>query len=268
MRGRDMGRRIPRVLTIAGSDSGGGAGIQADLKTCAALGVYCSTVVTAVTAQNTEGVRGTHPVPAEFVGLQVDAVLTDIGADAFKTGMLTDAAIVEVVARKLKEHRAANVVVDPVMISQSGHPLLTRDAISVLISRLIPLAAVVTPNLNEAKELSGVEIAGPTDMKRAAEAIVSLGASNVLVTGGHMAGGPVDVLYGAAGEATFEGERIGPAAVHGAGCSFSTAIAAGLAKGMPLAEAVREAKALVAGAIRCALPVGSGLAPVDVMGVV
>ncbi len=258
--------RVARVLSIAGSDSGGGAGIQADIKTCAALEVYCSTVVTAVTAQNTAEVRGTHPVPAEFVGLQVDAVLTDIGADAVKTGMLSEAGIVEVVARKLREHGVGNVVVDPVMISQSGHPLMSREAVGALTSHLIPLATVVTPNVREAEELSGVKISCPADMRRAAEQIVSLGASNVLVTGGHMPGAPIDLLYGAAGEMSFEGERVAGGPVHGAGCSFSAAIAASLAKGMTVVEAVREAKELVAGAIRCAVAVGHGLRPVDVVG--
>jgi len=259
-----MDNTLPKVLAIAGSDSGAGAGIQADIKACAALGVHCSTVVTAVTAQNTQGVLGIHPVPAEFVGLQMDAVLSDIGAHAVKTGMLAERAIVEIVARKVEEHRVSNVVVDPVMVSHSGHPLLTPDAKSILISRLIPLATVVTPNLNEARELSGVEISGLADMRRAARAIVSFGASNVVIKGGHLADAPVDLLYGVAGEATFPGERIS-VAVHGAGCSFSTAVAAALAKGMPLAEAVRKAKELVAAAIHSASPLGSGLAPVDVL---
>jgi len=253
----------PRALTIAGSDSGGGAGIQADLKTFAALGVYGMTAVTAVTVQNTLGVTGYEELSPATVADQIRAVATDIGVDAAKTGMLASVDIVTAVAEAVEECGIPNLVIDPVFMSKHGHALLAEDAVEALAVRLLPLAALVTPNLPEAAGLVGFAVETPEDMRRAAEAILALGPRAVLVKGGHLAG-PADDLF-AEGE-RFEwirGERLDTAHTHGTGCVLSSAIAGYLALGSDLSDAVRAGKAFVTEAIRHALAIGGGIGPVD-----
>jgi len=250
-----------RALTIAGSDSGGGAGIQADLKTFAALGVYGMSALTAITAQNTLGVQGVYELPAEFVGLQIDSVVSDIGVDAVKTGMLANAEIIAVVAAKVKEHRLPNLVVDPVMVAKSGDPLLREDARDALISLLLPLALVVTPNLHEARVLTGLTVENVEDMKKAAAAIHELGARYVVVKGGHLAGKSIDVLFGGEEFALFRSARIETRNTHGTGCTFASAIAALLAKGQSIVEAVGNAKQFITMALQHSLDLGHGHGP-------
>ena len=262
-----MTKNIPRALTIAGSDSGGGAGIQADLKTFAALGVYGMSALTAITAQNTVGVQGVVELPASFVGLQIDAVLTDIGADAVKTGMLSNSEIIAVIAAKMQEYRVDNLVVDPVMVAKSGDPLLRPEARQALIERLIPLAKVLTPNLQEARVLTGLEIESLEDMKEAARAIQRLGARHVVVKGGHLPGSPqsIDVLYDGHDFTEFAAPRIATRNTHGTGCTFASAIAAGLAKGQSVPEAVGAAKAYLNAVLRASvdLHLGQGHGPLN-----
>lgn len=255
----------PRALSIAGSDSGGGAGIQADLKTFSALGVYGMTAITAVTIQNTKGVSGYEALSPRTVGDQIRAVATDIGIDAAKTGMLASAPIVEAVAEAVRDTGVPNLVVDPVFTSKHGHPLLAADAVEALKARLLPLATLVTPNLHEASGLVGFAVDSSEAMKLAAEAISALGPRAVLVKGGHL--GDTD----RADDVFFDGERtewIGAERVHtrhthGTGCTLSAAIAAHLAQGEELLEAVRAGKAFVTEAIRHALAIGQGIGPVD-----
>jgi len=262
-----MTKNIPRALTIAGSDSGGGAGIQADLKTFAALGVYGMSALTAITAQNTVGVLGVVELPASFLGLQIDAVLTDIGADAVKTGMLSNSEIIAVIAAKLQEYQVDNLVVDPVMVAKSGDPLLRPEARQALIERLIPLATVLTPNLQEAHVLSGLEIDSLAAMKEAARAIQRLGAQNVVVKGGHLPGSPqsIDVLYDGHDYTEFAAPRLVTKNTHGTGCTFASAIAAGLAKGRSVPEAVGTAKSYLTAALRASadLRLGQGHGPLN-----
>lgn len=255
---------VPRALSIAGSDSGGGAGIQADLNTFAALGVYGMTAVTAVTVQNTLGVSGYEELSPATVADQIRAVATDIGVDATKTGMLASRAIVEAVADAIAELGLGNVVVDPVFVSKHGHRLLAEDAVGALRERILPLATLVTPNLPEAAGLAAFPVESAADMERAAEAIVRAGARAVLVKGGHLAGASADDLY-SDGERTIwiRGERIDTVHTHGTGCVLSSAIAAHLAKGDELLESVRAGKAFVTQAIRHALALGGGIGPVD-----
>jgi hydroxymethylpyrimidine/phosphomethylpyrimidine kinase len=254
-----------RALTIAGSDSGGGAGIQADLKTFSALGVYGMTAITAVTVQNTEGVAGVEAMPPEIVAEQIRAVATDIGVDAAKTGMLANAGIVEAVADAVAAMAIPNLVVDPVFVSKHGHPLLAADAVGALRSTILPLATIVTPNLHEAAGLAGFAVTSRQDMRRAAAAILELGAGAVLVKGGHLSAGTsaADLFADSRGERWLEAERIDTANTHGTGCTLSAAIAADLAKGFPLAEAVDAGKAFVTQAIGSALALGHGIGPVD-----
>nr|HID12706.1 bifunctional hydroxymethylpyrimidine kinase/phosphomethylpyrimidine kinase [Anaerolineae bacterium] len=252
---------MKRALTIAGSDSGGGAGIQADLKTFAALGVYGMSALTAITAQNTVGVQGVYELPAEFVGLQIDSVVDDIGVDAVKTGMLANAEIISVVAAKVKEHDLPNLVVDPVMVAKSGAPLLREDARDVLINLLLPLAVVVTPNLHEARVLTGLTIENVGEMKRAAAVIHALGARHVVVKGGHLPGESVDVLFNGQEFTLFRSPRIETKNTHGTGCTFASAIAAGLAKGQSVVEAVGVAKEFITMALRHSLDLGHGHGP-------
>jgi len=255
----------PRALTIAGSDSGGGAGIQADLKTFSALGVFGMTAITAVTVQNTKGVAGYEELSPQTVSDQIRAVVADIGVDAAKTGMLASSAIVEAVADAVGETRIPNLVVDPVFLSKHGHPLLAEDAVDALRTRLLPLATLVTPNLPEAGGLAGFRVESQTDMERAARAILGLGPRAVLVKGGHAtAGGRADDLFAdAEHEEWIRGERIDTPNTHGTGCVLSSAIAAHLARGADLIEAVRLGKAFVTEAIRHALSIGQGIGPVD-----
>ena len=254
---------MKRVLTIAGSDSGGGAGIQADLKTITLLGGYGMSVITALTAQNTVGVQGIHEVPSRFVGRQIDSVLSDIGADAIKTGMLVNQEIIGIVAKKIKQYRVKKVVVDPVMVSKSGTYLLRKDARDALIKSLIPLAWVVTPNLMEASVLSGLRVNSLEGMKKAAEHIYELGAKHVVVKGGHLKGMPVDILYDGNIFNEMEGPRIESKNTHGTGCTFASAIATFLARGNPVGEAVRKAKIFITMAIRPGLSLGKGTGPVN-----
>ena len=254
---------MKRILTIAGSDSGGGAGIQADLKAITLLGGYGMSVVTALTAQNTVGVQGIHEIPSRFVERQIDSVLSDIGADAIKTGMLANQEIIEVVAKKIKQYRVKKVVVDPVMVSKSGAHLLRKDAQDALIKKLIPLAWVVTPNLMEASVLSGLKVNSLEGMKKAAQHIYRLGAKYVVVKGGHLRGKAVDLLYGGKIFNEMEGPRIESKNTHGTGCTFASAIATLLARGNPIHEAVRKAKIFVTMAIQSGISLGKGTGPTN-----
>ena len=254
-----------RALTIAGSDSGGGAGIQADLKTFAALGVYGMSALTAITAQNTVGVQGVFELPADFVGLQIDSVVTDIGVDAVKTGMLANTEIIAMVATKVREHNLPNLVVDPVMVAKSGDPLLREDAYQALVRELIPLAKVLTPNLHEARALTGLEIGSLEQMREAARAIHELGAQNVVVKGGHLPGSDesVDILYDGHDFIEFTAPRVETRNTHGTGCTFASAIAAELAKGKSVTEAVRAAKEFITMALQHSLTLGHGHGPTN-----
>ena len=254
---------MKRILTIAGSDSGGGAGIQADLKAITLLGGYGMSVVTALTAQNTVGVQGIHEIPSRFVERQIDSVLSDIGADAIKTGMLANQEIIEVVAKKIKQYRVKKVVVDPVMVSKSGAHLLRKDAQDALIKKLIPLAWVVTPNLMEASVLSGLKVNSLEGMKKAAQHIYRLGAKYVVVKGGHLRGKAVDLLYDGKIFNEMEGPRIESKNTHGTGCTFASAIATLLARGNPIHEAVRKAKIFVTMAIQSGISLGKGTGPTN-----
>lgn len=250
--------RIPKALTIAGSDSGGGAGIQADLKTFSAFRVFGMSVITAVTAQNSVGVTGVFNLPPDFVARQIDAVLGDFGADAVKIGMLSTAPIIGAVAERLTAHGQRRIVLDPVMVAKSGDPLLEPDARAALTSRMLPLAEVVTPNLHEAVALAGIPVDSEADMEEAARRIHALGARHVLVKGGHLKDSATDILWDGRDVTRFTGERLASTATHGTGCTFSSAIAAGLARGRPLVEAVRDAKAYVTAAIREGFQPGRG----------
>ncbi len=255
--------RVPCVMTIAGSDSGGGAGIQADLKTFAALGVYGTSAITAVTAQNTRAVMAVQELPPEMVAAQIDAIVQDIGADAVKTGMLANAAIIEVVAAKVREHRLPNLVVDPVMVAKSGDPLLRAEAVEALRRLLLPLATVVTPNLPEAATLLGRPIQDEDDMRAAARELAALGARAVVIKGGHREGAEAaDLLYDGQRFHVFTAPRIDTRNTHGTGCTFASAIAAWLARGVDVPEAVRRAKEYLTEALRHAYPVGQGHGPV------
>lgn len=252
-----------RVLIIAGSDSGGGAGIQADIKTVTALGGYAATAVTAITVQNTLGVTGVHPVPIDFIAAQARTVLEDIGADVIKTGMLGGVQVVELVARLLGE-AGLPAVVDPVMVAKGGHPLLDSDAVAAVRALMIPGATLLTPNAPEAEALTGVPVLDIDGQRRAAEALLALGARAVLLKGGHLAGSTVvDLLVTGEGETTFEGPRIETRHTHGTGCTLASACAAGLAQGRPLTEAVARAWAYTAEAVRRAPGFGRGHGPLD-----
>jgi hydroxymethylpyrimidine/phosphomethylpyrimidine kinase len=250
------------ALTIAGSDSGGGAGIQADLKTFAALGVYGTSAITAITAQNTVGVRAVQALPPDLVAAQIDAVLADIGADAVKTGMLGTGPIIEVVAARLRAWGARPLVVDPVMVAKGGDALLESDAVAILRSALLPLALVVTPNYPEAAVLTGRSVSGPDEAREAARALVGLGARYAVVKGGHWEGPAVDVLFDGAEFAEYSAARIGTRHSHGTGCTFAAAIAAEIAKGATVPSAVGRAKAYLTEALRQAPGLGEGHGPV------
>jgi hydroxymethylpyrimidine/phosphomethylpyrimidine kinase len=250
---------IAKALTIAGSDSGGGAGIQADLKTFTAFRVFGMSVITAVTAQNSVGVQGVENLPPAFVARQLQSVLSDFGADAAKCGMLSTAPIIEAVAVGLAEHPVPKLVVDPVMVAKSGDPLLQPDARRALIERILPLALVVTPNLPEAEALAGLAVASRADMEEAARRIGALGPRYVLVKGGHLKGDALDLLWNGRDFTAFSAPRVESANTHGTGCTFSAAIAAGLARGQALGDAIREAKAYVTRAIRDGFQAGHGV---------
>ena len=255
----------PLALTIAGSDSGGGAGIQADLKAMEANGVFAASVITAVTAQNTQAVAAAFDLPLGIIEAQLDAVADDFAFGAVKTGMLSSAAIIGLVARKVREHGLGPLVVDPVMISKSGFALLAPDAVETLRRELLPLAALVTPNVHEAERLAGGEIRTVADAEGAARAIHAFGPRAVLVKGGHLedAAESVDVLFDGAEIHTFRAERIETPHTHGTGCTYASAIAAHLARGESLPGAVRRAKAYVTEAIRHGLAIGGGHGPTN-----
>ena len=255
---------LPVALTIAGSDSGGGAGIQADLKTFHAFGVFGTSVVTAVTAQNTLGVTAVHPVPPEMVRAQIDAVAADLHPRALKTGMLATAELADTVAEAIASHELRAFVMDPVMVAASGHRLLAPDAEATLARRLVPLATLVTPNLHEAELLTGQEVASLAAMKAAARHLVKMGAGAALVKGGHLPSGEAaDVFRDANEERIWRRPRIATRHVHGTGCTLSTAVAAGLARGTPLPQAVEAAIDYVARAIASAPGLGAGGGPIN-----
>lgn len=251
-----------KALTIAGSDSGGGAGIQADLKTFAALQVYGTCAITSVTAQNTLGVHGTFDLTPEFVGRQIDAVLNDIGADAVKTGMLANTSIVEMVATKVKQYGIKRLVIDPVMVAKSGDLLLNQDARQALIEKLLPLALVITPNLDEAAVLTGKKISSEDEMVAASRRLFELGVPYVIVKGGHLAGEAIDILFDGREVQRFTAPRLDNRHTHGTGCTFSAAITAFLARGLTVPEAITEAKQYITACISQARAIGKGYGPV------
>jgi len=252
-----------RILTIAGSDSGGGAGIQADLKTITVLGGFGMSVITALTAQNTLGVHGIHDVPPEFIAAQFDAVAGDIGVDAAKTGMLASSEIIRTVTGKVRQYGIAKLVVDPVMVAKGGASLIREEAKTTLIAELIPLAFVLTPNIPEAEVLSGIRIVTLDDMKKAAWIIRGLGARHVVVKGGHLIGDAVDLLYDGDEFREFASPRIATADTHGTGCTYSAAIATALGFGKDVRTAVAEAKRYITAAVRHAWRVGGGHGPTN-----
>ncbi|TAJ32345.1 MAG: bifunctional hydroxymethylpyrimidine kinase/phosphomethylpyrimidine kinase [Nitrospirae bacterium] len=255
---------MKQVLTIAGSDSGGGAGIQADLKTMSANGVYGLSAITSITAQNTQGVTAIHDLPVSIIEAQLSAIFDDFEVAAVKTGMLSSAQIVDAVSRKLIQYRAVNLVVDPVMVAKSGHPLLQQDAVDHLKATLIPLALVVTPNVHEAERLSGLSIKSMADARQAAKAIHKLGCRHVVIKGGHLPTEKgTDLLYDGRFFNLFKGEFIETPHTHGTGCTFASAIAAQLAKGKAVPDAVRTAKMYVTEAIRHGLAIGHGKGPTN-----
>ncbi|MGG1600401.1 bifunctional hydroxymethylpyrimidine kinase/phosphomethylpyrimidine kinase [Paenibacillus naphthalenovorans] len=255
---------ISKALTIAGSDSGGGAGIQADLKTFQVLDVFGMSAITAVTAQNTLGVHGIYDIPLEGIEKQIQAVLSDLGADAAKTGMLSQPEVIELVADCIRKAGLRRLVVDPVMVSKGGARLLAENAQDALRQKLLPLAAVVTPNIPEAEVITGMTVSSLEDMKQAAVRIVKeLGASAAIVKGGHRSGDPTDVLYDGESFHLLTGERYETRHTHGTGCTFSAAICAELAKGKPLLEAAHTAKRFITLAIRHELGIGGGHGPTN-----
>ncbi|WP_405998260.1 bifunctional hydroxymethylpyrimidine kinase/phosphomethylpyrimidine kinase [Streptomyces sp. NBC_00829] len=259
---RPLPSRPPRVLTVAGSDSGGGAGIQADLKTMLALGVHGMSVLTAVTAQNSLGVQGAWELPVEAVRAQYRSVVDDIGVQAVKTGMLASAPLVETVAELLAGTQAP-VVVDPVGVSKHGDPLLAASALDSVRTKLLPTATVATPNLDEVAQLTGVVVEDESGLRRAADAILGFGPRWVLIKGGHLAGDAVDLLTDGAQEHWLRAPRLDNRHTHGTGCTLASAVASGLAKGMEVPEAVRAAKEYVTGAIAAGFALGGGIGPVD-----
>ncbi|GLF98969.1 bifunctional hydroxymethylpyrimidine kinase/phosphomethylpyrimidine kinase [Streptomyces yaizuensis] len=254
--------RLPLVLTIAGSDSGGGAGVQADLKTMLALGTHGMSVIAAVTAQNSRGVQGYWELPPEAVRAQYRSVVDDIGVQAVKTGMLASAELVETVADLLADLDAP-VVVDPVGVSKHGDSLLADSAVASVRKRLLPVATLATPNLDEVTQLTGVEVGDESGMRRAADALLALGPRWVLVKGGHLPGDAVDLLTDGDEEHWLRAPRLDNRHTHGTGCTLASAIAAGLAKGLTVPEAVRAAKEYITGAIAAGFALGSGIGPVD-----
>ncbi|NHM32589.1 bifunctional hydroxymethylpyrimidine kinase/phosphomethylpyrimidine kinase [Neobacillus terrae] len=257
-------KKVFKALTIAGSDSGGGAGIQADLKTFQELGVFGMSALTAVTAQNTLGVQGVYPMSVEAVIQQIDSIGSDLGTDAVKTGMLFSSGIIEAVAGKIKEYGWSNLVVDPVMIAKGGASLLQNEAVNALKKYLLPLAAVVTPNIPEAEVLTGLDISNLEDRKQAAEAIISMGAKNVVIKGGHgEEEEAVDLLFDGKEFSYFTSTRLETKNTHGTGCTFAAAITAELAKGTSVKDAVQVAKRFIEAAIRYDLGIGNGHGPTN-----
>lgn len=249
------------VLSIAGSDCSGGAGIQADLKTFSALGTYGMSVITAVVAENTSRVLAVQEVPVELVGKQIDAVFEDIRVDAVKIGMMYSPGIMRMIARKMKEYQMKNIVVDPVMLAKGGDPLMQPEALEILKEEIIPLSTLLTPNIPEAESITGIRINSIEERAYAAERILHLGAKGVLLKGGHASGNAEDLFCSGGNTLIFSSERIPTVHTHGTGCTLSSAIAVNLAKGLPVQEAVRVAKNYVTEAIRHAYPVGKGHGP-------
>lgn len=254
---------MKKVLTIAGSDCSGGAGIQADIKTITVHRMYAMSVITALTAQNTTGVYGIFEASADFVSQQLDCVFGDIRPDAVKIGMVSSADIIRAIAGKLKEHRATNIVADPVMVSTSGSRLLSGDASYALITELLPLADVITPNLPEAEVLCGFEIKSPRDMERAAECLREKLPAAVLIKGGHLSDTADDLLLDGEGLYWLRGQKIENPNTHGTGCTLSSAIACGLAEGLSIRESVRNAKDYITGALKAGLDLGKGPGPLE-----
>jgi hydroxymethylpyrimidine/phosphomethylpyrimidine kinase len=258
-----MTSRAPAALTIAGSDSSGGAGIQADLKTFAAMGVYGTCAITAVTAQNTRGVTDVLELPPAIIASQIDTVVCDIRPDAVKSGMLSSVAIIEAVAAKVREHSLSPLVVDPVMVAKSGDRLLREDAVAALREQLLPLTAVLTPNLPEAEVLLGRSLTSWDDIRAGAQELAAMGARAVVMKGGHREGATVtDLLYDGHEFHEFTASRVDTTSTHGTGCTFASAIAAALARGESLHGAVAMAKAYVTKALQAAYPIGHGHGPV------
>lgn len=253
------------ALTIAGSDSSGGAGIQADIKTMTANGVYAMSAITALTAQNTTGVYGILEVTPEFLANQLDCIFTDIRPDAVKTGMVSSSALIEVIAQKLTQYKAENLVIDPVMVATSGAKLISDEAIETLKGKLLGLATLITPNIPEAQVLSGMDIRTAEDMERAAKAIYGAYGCAVLCKGGHQLNDANDLLYSKEGARWYQGRRIANPNTHGTGCTLSSAIASNLAKGCSLDEAVERAKAYISGALAAMLDLGKGSGPMNHM---
>ena len=251
------------ALTIAGSDSSGGAGIQADIKTMTANGVYAMSAITALTAQNTTGVQGIFEVSPDFLAQQLDSIFTDIRPDAVKIGMVSSAGLIEVIARKLREYRAENIVVDPVMVATSGAKLISDDAIAALKEHLLPLATVLTPNIPETEVLSGMAVRTPDDMVAAAKAIREQYRCAVLCKGGHQLNDANDLLWRDGTSKWFNGKRIDNPNTHGTGCTLSSAIASNLAKGYDLDTSVQKAKAYISGALGAMLDLGRGSGPMN-----
>ena len=253
------------ALTIAGSDSSGGAGIQADIKTMTANGVYAMSAITALTAQNTTGVYGILEVTPEFLANQLDCIFTDIRPDAVKTGMVSSSALIEVIAQKLTQYKAKNLVIDPVMVATSGAKLISDEAIETLKGKLLGLATLITPNIPEAQVLSGMDIRTAEDMERAAKAIYEAYGCAVLCKGGPQRNDANDLLYSKEGARCYRGRRIANPNTHGTGCTLSSAIASNLAKGYSLDEAVERAKAYISGALAAMLDLGKGSGPMNHM---
>jgi hydroxymethylpyrimidine/phosphomethylpyrimidine kinase len=255
-------KSVRKALTIAGSDSGAGAGIQADLKTFAALGVYGTSAITAITAQNTVGVTQVLELEPEIVAGQIDAIMDDIGAHAVKTGMLANAPIIRAVATKIQQYRFNNVVVDPVMVATSGDLLIEKNAVATLRAHLVPLATVLTPNLPEAEQLTGMDLRSPGDLEEAARRIIAMGAKTVVIKGGHRKGAALDLFFDGKHFRVLRAARIRSRNTHGTGCTFSAAIAAYLARGEALEKAVSLAKKYITGAIGAGFVIGAGHSPV------
>ena len=253
------------ALTIAGSDSSGGAGIQTDIKTMTANGVYAMSAITALTAQNTTGVYGILEVTPEFLANQLDCIFTDIRPDAVKTGMVSSSALIEVIAQKLTQYKAKNLVIDPVMVATSGAKLISDEAIETLKGKLLGLATLITPNIPEAQVLSGMDIRTAEDMERAAKAIYEAYGCAVLCKGGHQLNDANDLLYSKEGARWYQGRRIANPNTHGTGCTLSSASASNLAKGYSLDEAVERAKAYISGALAAMLDLGKGSGPMNHM---
>ena len=255
---------LKQVLTIAGSDSGGGAGIQADLKAMSANGTYAMSVITSITAQNTTGVTAIHDLPESIVEAQIDAIFADFDVAAVKTGMLSSAALASLVSRKLQQYHVPWIVVDPVMVSKSGQDLLQADAMDALKQALIPLASVITPNIHEAERLTGLTIRSLAEARQAAKALHQLGCQHVLIKGGHLLESPAtDLLYDGRFFRMYKGEWIDTPHTHGTGCTFASALSAHLALGKPLPDAVDAAKQYVTAAIRHGLAIGRGRGPTN-----